>query len=498
MTQGWLGRLADFLLPPLFGALATLGFAPFGWYGLTLLALVGLIALWWQVGPGRAAWRGWWFGLAHFATGLYWVFISVHVFGGGSVALGVVLVAVLAAVLAAFPALAGALAGACRRLPRVVWGLLLVPAAWLLCELLRAHVGTGFPWLSLGYSLIDAPVTDLAPIIGVYGLGALMVAAAGTIWLLFTGGVGARALAVILICATPVALWRMPPPTHWTQAVGKPMPVAILQGSVPQDQKWQPEKLEAFKQRYRELSASVQARLVVWPEAAIPSYAALQKEYLNAIAARAARLGRTELVGILTFDPRTRQTYNAVLALGLAEGRYLKRHLVPFGEYFPVPEFVKGWFQGLNVNMHYGISSGAQRQALIRVAGVPLGLSICFEDAFPREIRKALPKAQVLVNVTNDAWFADSTAPHQHLRIARMRALEAGRPLIRAANTGISAIIAPTGQVRMRTQQFRVTTLEAIVQPRSGATPYVRYGELPLWAVSVVLTALGLLISRLR
>lgn len=495
--QRALSRLAaDFLVPVALGGLATLGFAPFGWYGLTLLALIGLLALWWGASARRAAWRGWLFGVGHFATGLYWVYISIHFYGGGSVALAAALVGLLVAGMALFPAAVGALAGAMGRLPRLAWALLFVPGAWLLGELVRAHLGTGFPWLSLGYSLIDAPVTSLAPIIGVYGLGALMVAAAGSLWLLFTGGLAARALAVALIVAAPVTLWLVPPPTAWTESVGEPLAVAILQGNVPQDEKWLPENLPKMKQRYRELAASVQARLVIWPEAAIASAASMQQEYLHAIAAAAAARGRTELIGILVYNQFEQEFYNAVLAVGVETGRYYKHHLVPFGEYFPLPGFIKRWISA--IDMRYGIAPAPARQPLIEVDGVALGISICFEDAFPRAIRKSLPAAEVLVNVTNDAWFADSIAPHQHLQIARMRALEAGRPLLRAANTGISAVIAPTGQVRERAPQFEVATIEATVQPRSGATPYVRYGEAPLWILAIVFTAGGLVLGRQR
>ncbi|CAM9954710.1 unnamed protein product, partial [Chrysoparadoxa australica] len=247
---------------------------------------------------------------------------------------------------------------------------------------------------------------------------------------------------------------------------------------------------------YRQLSDEVDARLVIWPEAAIPSLRVLQEDYLDDIDQRAAQTGRTELIGFLVYDRVAEQFFNVVEAMGIDQGRYRKRHLVPFGEYFPVPDFIKPLVDG--VNMRYSFTHGPVDQALIEVDGIGLGISICFEDAFPREIRRALPAAGILVNVTNDAWFADTSAPHQHLEIARMRALEAGRPLLRAANTGISAVIGPTGRVRQRTPQFEVATLEAEVTPRQGATPIVTYGNAPAWSLAVVLVVAGVGASRWR
>ena len=216
----------DVLLPALFGGLATLGFAPFGYYGLTLLALIGLIALWWQASARRGAWRGFVFGLAHFGTGIYWTFVSTYYYGGAPLPMAIGLVAALSVYLALYPLLVGALAGATRGLPRTLWALVVVPFAWMLAELVRSWVMTGFPWLSLGYSLIDAPVTALAPIGGVYFLGLLMMASAGTVALLFAGSIPARALAVVLIALAPLGLWYTPPTTAWTRPSGEPVSVS--------------------------------------------------------------------------------------------------------------------------------------------------------------------------------------------------------------------------------------------------------------------------------
>lgn len=487
MTQ----RINDFITPLLLGGLATLGFAPFGWYGLALLALAGLVALWWQAGPARAAWRGWLFGLANFGSGIYWIYISAYHFGGAPQAVAVFLPVLLSIVLALFIAATGAVAGFTRHLPRTLWALLVVPAAWLFFELLRSRIGTGFPWLSMGYTLTGSPLTMLPPVIGVYGLSALMVAGAGALALLLAGSICARLTVVVLAALLPVVLWGLPPASHWTQPAGQPIRVAIVQGDIPQGLKWKPGMLNPTKRAYRDLTESTSARLVVWPEMSIPALKQRVQGYLDSLDADLAAHDQTVLVGVLEEKNRNAPLYNTVVALGAGHGYYYKRHLVPFGEYFPVPDFLLPLLKGIHMQFS-NFTPGPQKQQPIVVDGVTLGLSICFEDAFDYEIRKALPAAGILVNVTNDAWFVDSTETDQHFQISRMRAMESGRPMVRASNTGESAFIGPTGRVLEKIPYGQRKVIEMDIQPHSGETPYTRYGDMPLWIVSVIICLLGL------
>lgn len=486
----------DLLLPAVLGAVATLGFAPFGYYGLTLVALVGMVALWWPATTGRGAWRGFVFGLAHFGTGVYWTFVSTYYYGGAPLPMAIALVCLLTAYMALYTAFVGAVAGYTQRLPRTLWAIVVLPGAWLLAELVRSWVMTGFPWLSLGYSLIDAPITPLAPLGGVYFLGVLMMVSAGVIALLFAGSIVARALALVLIALVPLALWYTPPARHWTEPAGEPFSADVLQGNFGQAVKWERDTFLPTLERYRAMTERSDADLVIWPEVAIPAPANQARPYLDGIDQLAQERDQTVLAGVLVHEQRDAPYYNAVLALGAGHGRYYKRHLVPFGEYFPVPDFIKSWLDG--IDMRYSdFGFGADDQPLIEVDGVKLGLSICFEDAFGYEIGKALPEAGVLVNVTNDGWFTGTTAAAQHLDIARMRALEAGRPMLRSANTGISAVIDYDGRLRERTPEFEVAHIETQVQPRTGLTPYMRIGDWPLWVAGFVVTGLSLLASLL-
>ncbi|HLQ85749.1 MAG TPA: apolipoprotein N-acyltransferase, partial [Salinisphaeraceae bacterium] len=406
-------------------------------------------------------------------------------------ALAVVLVCLLVAYLALYPALVGFVAGATRRLPRPLWALLFVPGAWLLSELLRGWVMTGFPWLALGYSTIDAPVMDLVPLGGVYFMSALVVAAAGVLVLLFLGSISARLISVLLIAVTPVMLWLVPPATSWTEATGTQLDVAIIQGNFGQDVKWDQDYLGPTLARYRRLTEATDADLVIWPEVAIPALARHVQDYLHSIDYLASNKNQTVLIGTLTRDANGTGYYNTILALGESHGEYHKHHLVPFGEYFPLPDFAKRWLDVLEVR-YSTLARGSLQQEPIRIGSTSLGASICFEDVFGEEVMQALPQAGLLVNVTNDAWFTGTIAAAQHFEISRMRALEAGRVLLRAANTGISGIVAASGRAIRKTHENEVAVIEAVVQTRTGATPYVRFGNWPLWAAGVFLTALGL------
>jgi apolipoprotein N-acyltransferase len=259
------------------------------------------------------------------------------------------------------------------------------------------------------------------------------------------------------------------------------MAVAAVQGAVPQDQKWQAKNLDETMQRYSKLTAeSWGARLIVWPEAALPVLANEIPDFLENLRAQGRAHSADFAIGLVNFDPASKRYYNGLEVLsGSGGGWYYKRHLVPFGEYFPVPAFVRSWMRLMSLP-YDDISPGDEHQPILSAGGQKLGLTICYEDAFGAQQLEVLREASLLINVTNNAWYGDSTAPHQHLQIARMRALEAGRFLVRAANDGITAVIGPHGQIVARLPQFREAVLHADVQPMMGLTPYARLGNYPV------------------
>ena len=477
------------------GLLVPLGFAPFGWFPLPIIGLALALATWLAAGPRRAFWRGWLFGVGQFGFGVGWVHISIHQFGGNSLPVALAIAFALVAYLALFPALLALLVAWIRRRAGAAWRVvLLLAAGWVLLEWLRGWLLTGFPWLALGISQIDTPLAALAPVAGTLAVGFAAAGSAGLLWAMARpgGAAGGRGAALLLLVALwgGLAAWGG---RDWTEPAGEPFRVTLVQGNITQDRKWLPEELEATLTLYRSLSeAGWSSRLVLWPETAVPVfYETVAEGYLDELQA-VSRLTATDvLLGIPYRDAATDRYYNAMLAITDA-GRafYFKRQLVPFGEFLPLRGLLGETLRFLNVPLG-DFSRGPADQRPLRLAGQPVGITICYEDVFSAVLRRQLPEATLLVNVSNDAWFGDSIAPHQHLQIARMRALETGRVLLRGTNTGISAIIGPRGEILARSPQFAVDVLHGTVEPRRGATPYVAVGDGPVLGLALLLALLA-------
>jgi len=476
------------------GLLLPLGFAPFGWYPLPLLGLALALHCWLAAPPRRAFWRGWLFGLGQFGFGVGWVYISIHQFGGNSLPVALAISFGMVAFLALYPALLGGLLAWLWQRDRRPWRIVLaLPAAWLVLEWLRGWLLTGFPWLALGVSQIDTPLAAVAPVGGSLAVGFVAALSAGLLWaVVAAAGHAGRLLALLLLAATwgGLAAWGG---RDWTEPAAAPFRASLVQGNIAQTRKWLPEELDTTLDLYRRLTESTwESRLVVWPETAVPVfYENVAGGYLDELQQAARDHGTDLLLGIPYRDRAGDRYYNAMLGLtGSGRAFYFKRHLVPFGEFLPLRSLFGEALRFLHVPMA-DFSRGPAVQPPLRLAGQPVGVSICYEDVFAVEVRRALPAATLLVNVSNDAWFGDSIAPHQHLQIARMRALETGRMLLRGTNTGISAIIGPRGEVRARAPQFQVAVLHGMVEPRRGATPYVRLGDRPVVVLALLLGLLA-------
>lgn len=479
------------------GVALPLGFAPFHAHWATPLLLAGLILLIADQKPGVAAWRGFWFGFGAFAAGTYWLFISIHTIGGAPPALAAVLMLLLFCLMASYVAGFAALLAAGRGTGPLLRFLGAAPALWVLTEWLRGWLFTGFPWLTLGYSLIDSPLRALGPVSGVYGLSFAAALLAG-VMVVLVRGTGRQRLAAGAVATVLIGLSLLAGRVAWVSPAAGELRVGLIQGSVPQERKWRIEERAATLALYRDLtSALVDLDVVVWPEAALPALAREVEPFLAAQSAAARVGGYQLLLGILVDDEVTGAVTNSLLALGSRSGRYDKRHLVPFGEYFPVPGFVREFLRFMNLP-YQDIASGSAEQPPLPAGPVLAAPSICYEDAFGAEQRSFLPEAQLLVNVSNDGWFGDSIAPHQHLQIARMRSLEAGRDMLRATNTGVTAIISHDGQVRATLPQFYSGALTGVATPMQGATPYVRWGDLPVLALCAALCAAAWFAARAR
>jgi apolipoprotein N-acyltransferase len=470
------------------GSLLTTAFAPFGFSWLVPVLLLPLLYVIFSVSPRDAGWLSFFFGFGLFLSGTYWIYISVVIFGEAPAWIAVILMLGLVLIMSAYFFAAGWLIS---RLARgEPWLLLLVaPAIWVLIEWLRGWVLTGFPWLAIGYSQIDSPTAGWAPVLGVYGVSFMTMLSTTAILVAIMKGGRQRgiALAVFLL---PLLCGGVLKLVEWTEPSAAPVKSTIVQAGISQAEKWLPERLLDF---YRAAALeAADSELVVWPEVAVPSLDDRVEPYIQALQADTQGTDRSILFGILERDESRGETniYNSVmLVAGDRRQSYRKRHLVPFGEYFPVPPRVREWMRMMSLP-HSDLAAGDDVQPLLEAAnGQKLAVAICYEDAYGAEQLYALPDASILINVSNDAWFGDSIAPHQHLEIARMRSLEAGRAAIRATNTGISAFISHMGKVLESGAQFEAVTLTMDVLPRQGSTPYARAGNLPVLGFCLLILA---------
>lgn len=481
---------ARLFLALLLGVATVGGFAPFNLFLLPVLTLAVLFRLW-DAAPSKrqAALTGFFFGLGFFGAGVSWVYVSLHDFGGMAMPVAVTATALFCAFLALFPALSGFALGLFR-CGRAAKFALAAPALWLISEWVRGWILTGFPWLALGYAQAPAsPLAGYAPLVGVYGVSLLSVISAGLVYLVWRGGER------VLWAGVAVALWVggfSLKQIEWTQPTGAPVSVSLLQGNISQDVKWRPEKARETLQTYFGLAQSSPSRLIILPETAIPLfYEDVPRDYLESLAEHARSNGGDLVFGIPEYAPIGKGAYfNSVMTTGSSPSQtYRKYHLVPFGEYIPMKPFFP-WLihQILHIPLD-DFSRGEKFQQPLEVGGEKVAMSICYEDAFGEEMIRQLPAATLLANVSNDAWFGNSIAPPQHQQMAQMRALETGRYMLRATNTGMTAIIDQHGRVTARVPQFELAALHGTAQGFTGSTWFVRWGNAAVLVLAFAMLA---------
>ena len=456
------------------GACAAAGFSPFGLSWLTGLCLTGLMLIWLRTPtPREAALHGFLFGAGLFGAGATWIYVSLHEFGMMPAPLAAAATAFFCAYLALFPALTGSIQARIDA-PPAVQATLMAPALWVLTEWMRGWLLTGFPWLAMGYSQIDTPFAGYAPVLGVYGVSLFLAIASGA---LAAACVIARVparLSMLAITAVLIAGGALLRNVEWVSAAGAPVPVALIQGNIAQSTKFEPAQYASTLATYKRLVESSNAKLIVLPETALPRFLDLvDPAYLDGLAEFARRQQADILLGA-PYRHRNGDYFNGVVNLGFSELQfYAKSHLVPLGEFVP-PEFK--WILGTLRIPLSDFSAGTHPKPM-RAAGELVGITVCYEDAFGEELIAQLPEATLLANLSNVAWFGDSLAPQQHLQISRMRALETGRTMLRATNTGVTALIDERGKVIAQLPQFSEGVLHARAQPHGGTTPYVRVGN---------------------
>lgn len=525
------------------GIILSTAFSPFNIYSFAFICPAVLCYCWLTATPRRAFIQGLMFGIGFFAAGTSWIYISIHDYGGASTLASGMITVGFVLYQALFPAIQGYLIKKLfnhRRISEAGFAFCLFPASWVLFEWLRGHLLTGFPWLLLGYSQLATPVKHLAPIVGVFGLSLITAMMAGALSIM------GRRLSMktkwigVAIIVLPVAIGFTLRHHEWTQPIQSPIQVSLLQGNIPQQLKWQTGHQSSIINRYKTLTeAHWDSGLIIWPEAAIPTFPSQVRPLLETLD-QAGKQHHTQLmIGIPLANYQTGQLYNGLIVLGQYQGRYLKRHLVPFGEYTPLKSIIGPINRWLNIPMS-DFSAGPSWQPLLKIANrntfFYIAPFICYEIAYPLEVidsvlghgkhdANQLPHtpphtrtrtsitttntmtsntttastmkeqhnisnnttqrnttANVLVTLLDDSWFGRSIASAQHLQIGQMRALETQRPMLMASNNGITASINATGAIVSVLKPFQVGVLTTQVQPRAGKTPFMILKNWPMWA----------------
>lgn len=463
------------------GLALPLAFAPFDLWPLALILVAAALRLWRNLSPSLAMRAGFGFGFGAFLAGTYWLYISIVGFGKAPVWLALFLMIGLVLIMAIYYALTAWVIARSAVVAKSlgVWIALCV-STWVFAEWLRGWILSGFPWISLGYSQLDSPLAGIAPVLGTYGVSAFVVIIAAAVAHLKTPWRERSNFIAIFVVVAALVGGQALRSVDFVETGSQSLQAAIIQGGVGQDEKWLRSSFQPTLDLYRTLTeANLDADVIVWPEVALPATRDQVSDYLARLDRTAGAANVALALGVLEFSGEPRTIHNAMITLGNASGSFRKHHLVPFGEYFPVPNFVREWMR-LRSLPYADMSAGPAKQPPINLAGHAVATSICYEDAFASEQQHFFPAARFIVNITNDAWFGDSIAPHHHLDIARMRSLESRRWQLRAANTGVTAIIDPQGRVSEAIPQFQAGVVRGTLYPASGSTPYLVLGNPPL------------------
>jgi len=480
--------LVKILLLPALGALGVLGFAPFYLYPFSIASLVGLIYIWRSCETAKqAAFIGFMYGLGLFGTGFYWIYISLHTYGNMPAIMAGICTFLLAAFMSLFPAATGALSKRISANQKHAF-IIAVPVFWALADWIRSWIFTGFPWLTIGYSqLPQSPLAGYVPLIGIYGVSFITVLVASLTSALLAKNLPVfckrGVLITLLVIIITGGLLKL---VEWTTPNNPPVSVSLLQGNINQAIKWAPEIAEHTLNKYLTMAEQSSSKLIIMPETAMPVLSSnMPPEMIMRMKQHAIKNKGDILVGMV--ERENGEYFNSVLSFGTAETDvYRKSHLVPFGEFIPF-KMVFGWIYRDWLNMPLSdLSRGSIHQQPMQVAGEKVAVNICYEDVFGEEIIRQLPAATLLVNVSNDAWYGESYAAEQHMQFSQARALETGRMMLRATNTGATAIIDNKGYVVAHAPHFVQTTLDGTAQGYTGSTPYVRWGNWPFVLFSLI------------
>lgn len=485
-APGWRGHLLALVA----GTLTTLSFTPFDLWPLGLLSIALLYQGLYRLCGRQAFLRGWCWGLGLFLSGVSWIYISIHVHGYAPPLLAGLLTGGLVGGLALIPALTALLWARWLRPHATPWlAITGFAALWVAQEFFRSWFLTGFPWLYQGYAHTDTWLAGWAPLGGVWLLSFLTVLSA---CLLSDWSLWRRVNSSLTAAAVLALIWgggALLTQIEWTQPAGEPLSVALIQADIEQSRKWDPAHIDYTLATYRDMSYAQPENtdIIVWPETAVPVLSSHAMPFVQGIAANLAEQGTTLITGIPVdmYDASGQQRiYNGIMVAGDRPSQYLKHKLVPFGEYVPLEDWLRGLISFFDLPMS-SFSRGPLQQAPLQVGDYQLAPFICYETVYPDFAARLAARSQLLITISNDSWFGASIGPLQHLQMARMRALESGRWMIRGTNNGVTALIDHQGVITARIPQFQKAALHGYVQPRDGLTPWLRWGSWPLSALIV-------------
>ena len=465
------------------GVLLPFAFAPVGLYGLAILSPFVLLLLLQHSSPKQALYQGLGYGIGFFGVGVYWVFISIYLYGQTNLFLAGLITAGFILILSLFPAI---MAYIFTKLfinnHKSSKYILAFPSLWVLLEWVRSWFLTGFPWLLLGESQTRSPLHGFAPVVGIYGLSFLVLVTSGLLFLIVDNIKKSKPkstikfiLSILLIWLTGYGLSFI----HWTKPISNLFSVSLVQGNIKQDLKWSPHQAQKSLDLYKKLSMPYLGKspMIIWPEAAITYLLPDAIPHLNDL----NKIAQKDLTGIITGIPipAHQQYYNGAIVLGDGSGHYFKQHLVPFGEYVPFEQHLRGLFGFLNLPMS-DFSAGPSHQPLFDIRAVKIAPFICYEIAYSSLVRDDLPEANVLVTVSDDAWFNQSAALAQHTQIAQFAAEMTQRYMLVDTNSGETAIINPDGKILIKAPINTATVITANIKAMAGNTPWTILGNLPI------------------
>lgn len=467
------------LLPnALAGVALCAAYAPFSWFVIAPPLIAIVLFAWSRESTRGALAGGWVFGFAYFCASCHWIYFSVHEYGHAPAIFALLVVVLLAAVLALyFAGLAYCvryMASMPFMLRAIVW-----PSLWSAAEWLRGSAVSSFPWNLLGQTLVDSPLSGLLPVFGVYGSGWLLVLIGVLLFECVRRRRWSLSIPPVLIVLSGVLLAQV----QWTQEKGEPVPAALLQANVPQTVRFNKQYIRSAIREYADMTRQAPDRaLVIWPEAAVPLlYDRLEQSLLHPLVGELAERGGHLLGGF--FVREEKRVYNSLVYFDGTRQFYHKRHLVPFGEYMP-GRFLLNWIRYW-VHIPMSDLSAGDLPPILDIGEHSVGVAICYEAAFTELVSDTMPEANYFIHLSNDAWFGDSSAARQHLQIARMRALEFARPVLRVTTTGISAIIDHRGRILKQSRQHSKEALIGRIQPRHGLTPYAMWRHWPVMPVLI-------------